>query len=319
MGRYIARRLLVAVPTLLALSFLIFALVSAAPGDPAEELARRLLGGGGQDPTPADIRAAQRELHLDKPFLTQYGVWVKGLVTGDVGISFSRKRPVMQIIGERVGGTLELASAAFVLIIVVSIPLGIIAALFHRRWPDQLLRVVALIGASMPSFFFAYLLIIWLVTHLRLLPVGGRGGFDTLIMPAIVLAVLPTAIVSRLLRSSLLEVLGEDFIRTARSKGVAGVALVVRHGLRNAAIPVVTYLGTLLGYLLEGVIITEFIFSWPGLGSLTFEAISQRDYPMIQAVVMLSGAVYVALNLLVDVSYALLDPRIRLESRLERV
>jgi peptide/nickel transport system permease protein len=319
MGRYIARRLLVAVPTLLALSFLIFSLVSAAPGDPAEELARRLLGGGGQDPSAADIRAAQRELHLDKPFFAQYGLWLKDMATGDGGLSFSKKRPVMQVIGERVGATVELAGAAFVLIVAVSIPLGILAALYHRRWPDQLLRVVALIGASMPSFFFAYLLIIYLVTHLKLLPVGGRGGFDTLIMPAIVLAVLPTAIVSRLLRSSLLEVLGEDFIRTARSKGVSGFGVVARHGLRNAAIPVVTYLGTLLGYLLEGVIITEFIFSWPGLGSLTFEAISQRDYPMIQAVVLLSGAVYIGLNLLVDVSYALLDPRIRLEGRLERV
>lgn len=317
MGRYIARRVVVAVPTLLALSFLIFALVSIAPGDPADELARRL--NGSQEPSPAQIEAARQELHLDRPFLVQYALWVKGLATGDLGLSFTSKRPVTDVIRDRVGGTLQLASAAFVLIIVVSVPLGIVAAVYHRRWPDQVLRVFALVGASMPSFFLSYLLIIYFVTRLKLLPVGGRGGFDHLIMPAIVLAMLPTAIVSRLLRSSLLEVFSEDYLRTARSKGVAGLGVVMRHALRNAAIPVVTYLGTFLGYLLEGVVITEFIFAWPGLGSLTFEAISQRDYPMIQATVLLAGAIYIGLNLLVDISYALLDPRIRLESKLERV
>ncbi len=317
MARYIARRLLVAVPTLLALSFLIFALVSAAPGDPADELARRL--NGSQEPSPEQIEAARQELNLDRPFLKQYVLWVKGLATGDLGLSFSKKRPVTEVVAERVGATVQLASAALVVILVASLPLGVVAALYHRRWPDQVLRVVALVGASMPSFFFAYLMIIYFVTRLKLLPVGGRGGFESMIMPAIVLAVLPTAIVSRLLRSSLLEVLGEDFIRTARSKGVAGAVVVVRHGLRNAAIPVVTYLGTLLGNLLEGVVITEFIFAWPGLGSLTFEAIAQRDYPMIQATVLLAGAVFIAINLIVDISYALLDPRIRLDSRLERV
>jgi peptide/nickel transport system permease protein len=317
MGRYVARRLVVAIPTLAALSFLIFSLVSAAPGDPAEELARRLAGS--QEPRPDEIVSARHELHLDRPFLTQYGLWVKGFFTADLGISFSTKRPVTEVIGERVGATAELASSAFVLIILLAVPLGTIAAVFHRRWPDQLLRIVALICASMPSFFFAYLLIIWLVTRAHLLPVGGRSGFKSIIMPALVLAVLPTAVVSRLLRSSLLEVFGEDYMRTARSKGMSGLRLVLGHALRNAAIPVVTYLGTVLGYLLEGVIIAEFIFSWPGLGSLMFEAISQRDYPMIQAMVMLSGAAYILINLLVDISYSALDPRVRLEGRVERV
>jgi peptide/nickel transport system permease protein len=317
-GRYVARRLLVAVPTLLVLSFLIFTLVSAAPGDPAQELADRLAGGGNQA-TPADVARARHELHLDRPFWVQYGTWLKGLVTGDLGLSFSKKRPVSQVVAERVRPTVEVASTALALILVLSIPLGIVAAVFHRRWPDQLLRVLALIGASMPSFFFAYLLIILFVTRLHLLPVAGRVGWKSLVMPAVVVAVVPTAVISRLLRSSLLEVLGEDYVRTARSKGAGRLGVIVRHTLRNAAIPVVTYLGTVLGYLLEGVIITEFIFAWPGLGSLTFEAISQRDYPVIQAVVMLSGAVYLAVNLAVDVSYALLDPRIRLEGSVERV
>jgi ABC-type dipeptide/oligopeptide/nickel transport system permease component len=317
MKRYIARRLLVALPTLLGLSFLIFALVSAAPGDPAEELARRLAGS--QEPTPAEIAGARHELHLDKPFLVQYVTWLRGLVTGDLGISFSRKLPVAGLVRDRVGSTVELASAALALIVVFSIPFGLVAAIYHRRWPDHLLRVFSLLGASMPGFFFAYLLIIWLVTHLHLLPVAGRHGLSSLVMPAIVVAVGPTAVISRLIRSSLLEVFGEDYMRTARSKGLREVTVIVRHGLRNAAIPVLTLMGGLIGALLEGVVITEFIFAWPGLGSLTFESISQRDYPMIQAVVMLAGTVYVLVNLLVDISYTIVDPRVRLEGTLERV
>ena len=316
MVRYAGRRLLVAVPTLFALSFLIFALVSAAPGDPAEELARRLAGS--EEPRPRDVEAARRELRLDRPFLTQYGLWLKGFATGDLGISFSKKRPVGQVISERVRATAELAFSALGAIVLVSVPLGTIAAFYHRRWPDQLLRVGALVCASMPTYFFAYLLIIQLVTEWRLLPVGGRRGWESVIMPAVVISVLPAAIVSRLLRSSLLEVFGEDYIRTARSKGMTEARLVVRHALRNGAIPVVTYLGTVLGYLLEGVIIAEFVFAWPGLGSLMFEAIAQRDYPMIQAMVLLAGAAYIFINLLVDMSYGALDPRVRLEGQLDR-
>ena len=317
MGRYVGRRLATAVPSLLVLSFLIFTLVSAAPGDPADELARRLAGG--VEPTAADVARARAELRLDRPFLVQYADWLKGFLTGDLGLSFSKKRPVTEVIGERLGATAQLATAGFVVIVLLAIPLGTIAAVFHRRWPDQLLRVVALICASMPSFFFAYLLILWLVTATRLLPVGGRSGFESLIMPSLVVAVLPAAIVSRLLRSSLLEVFGEDYMRTARSKGLSGLGIVTGHALRNAAVPIVTYLGTVLGHLLEGVIIAEFIFSWPGLGALMYEAISQRDYPMIQAMVMLAGAAYILINLVVDISYGTLDPRVRLEGRLEHV
>jgi len=316
MGRYIARRLLVAIPTLLALSFLIFALVSAAPGDPAEEGARRI---SGREPTDEEIARFRDELRLNEPFVVQYGSWLKGALTGDLGTSFSSRRPVAQIIAERIPPTLELAATAFTLIVVLSLPLGILAAVFYRRWPDHLLRLVALAFASIPPFFFAYLLIIWLASNLRLLPVAGRQGFDSLIMPSIVLAIGPMAVISRLLRSSLLEVFGEDYVRTARSKGAGGVAVMLRHSLRNAAVPVVTVLGVFVGRLLEGVVITEFIFAWPGLGQLTFEAVHQRDYPMIQAVVLLIGTMYVMVNLLVDVSYGLLDPRIRLEATPERV
>ncbi len=311
MARYFGRRLLVAVPTLLALSFLIFALVSSAPGDPSEELARRRT----QDPKPAEIAEAKAELHLDRPFLTQYGLWLKGALTGDLGPSFAKKRPVVDEIKDRFGATVELAFAALLLVVVMAVPLGVLGAMFHRHWVDQGLRVWALLSASIPGFFFGYLLIIELATRLKLLPVAGRQGLPSLIMPAIVVAALPTAVISRLLRASLLEVFSDDYVRTARSKGLNSFQIVARHGLRNAAIPVVTYLGTVFGGLLEGVVITEIVFAWPGVGRLTVEAISQRDYPMIQAVVLMAGTIYLVVNLAVDMLYGVLDPRIRLEGR----
>jgi peptide/nickel transport system permease protein len=316
-SRYVARRLLTAVPTLLALSFLIFTLVSVAPGDPAEELAIRR--SGSQAATPADIRAAQHELHLDRPFLAQYGLWLKGALSGDLGPSFSKKRPVADEIGDRFGATVELGFAALLLILVMAVPLGVLAAMLHQHWADGLLRLGALVGASVPSFFLAYLLIIQLAVRLRLLPVAGRQGVASLVMPAIVLAAIPTAVVSRLLRAALLEVFTEDYMRTARSKGLSSLQAALHHALRNAAIPVATYLGTALGNLLEGVVITEFVFAWPGIGQLTFEAISQRDYPMIQAVVLLIGTIYLSVNLVVDVAYRFLDPRVRVDVGLERV
>jgi peptide/nickel transport system permease protein len=309
-ARYLGRRLLVAVPTLLALSFLIFSLVSSAPGDPAEELARRRT----QDPSPAEIADAKHELHLDRPFITQYGLWLKGAVTGDLGPSFAKKRPVVDEIKDRMGATIELAVAALLLVVVMAVPFGVLAAMFHRHWVDQALRVWALIFASIPGFFFGYILIIELATELKLLPVAGRQGLSSLIMPAIVVTATPTAVISRLLRASLLEVFSDDYVRTARSKGLNSLQIVLRHGLRNAAIPVVTYLGTVFGGLLEGVVITEIVFAWPGIGRLTVEAISQRDYPMIQAVVLMAGTVYLLVNLGVDMLYGVLDPRIRLDN-----
>ena len=316
MARYLARRLLVAVPTLLALSFLIFLLVTNAPGDPAEEYARKR--SGSQEATAQDIRNAQKELGLDRPFFVQYGSWLKGLVTGDLGESFAKRRPVSEVLRERIGPTLELTAASALLILMVGIPLGVLAAMFHRHWTDQAFRVAALLAASIPGFFLAYMLIVQLATEMKLLPVAGRQGWDSLIMPAVVVAITPAAVISRLLRASLLEVFTEDYIRTARSKGLGSLQVVVRHGLRNASIPVVTYVGTVLGALLEGVVITEFIFAWPGLGLLTLEAISQRDYPLIQAAVLLAGAIYLVGNLLVDVLYGILDPRIRLDPAMAR-
>lgn len=317
MGRYIVRRLLTAVPTLLALSFLVFTLVSNAPGDPAEELARRLDARG--EVSREEIAVVRHQIGLDRPFFRQYVHWLGGAVHGDFGRSFLLQTSVRQEIGRRLPATAELALAGFAMIIVLSVPLAIAAAMLHRHWADHFLRLLSLIGASVPSFFLAYILIIVFATKLGLLPVAGRQGLNSVLMPALATAVLPTAVVARLLRSSLLEVFAEDYMRTARSKGLAALPVVLRHGLRNAAVPAVTYLGTVFGSLLEGVVITEVVFSWPGLGQLTVQSITQRDYPMIQGIVLFVGTVFVLTNLLVDLSYRVLDPRVRVEAAVELV
>ncbi|MFN2555324.1 MAG: nickel ABC transporter permease [Nitriliruptorales bacterium] len=311
MGRYVVRRLVAAVPTLLGLSLLIFILVTLAPGDPAEELARRRAPGG--EVTQEEIERTRHELGLDRPFVVQYGQWLKGALRGDLGESFSRQTPVWDEIRGRFGASTELALAALLMVVGVALPLGVVSAMLRHHWADHLSRFVALAGAAIPDFFLAYVLIAVFATRLSLFPVAGRRGMASLVLPAAAIAVAQAAIVARFLRSSLLEVLSEAYIRAARSKGLGNVRVVVRHGLRNAAIPVVTVLGPIIGAFLDGVIITEVIFAWPGIGRLTFEAIVQRDYPVIQGVVMFAGAIYITLNLLVDLSYSLLDPRVRLE------
>jgi ABC-type dipeptide/oligopeptide/nickel transport system permease component len=310
---YLFQRLLLIPPTLLGLSLLVFTLAILAPGDPAEEFARRTAPGG--EVTAEDIERARRELGLDRPYAVQYGSWLWGAARADLGRSFSRRTPVWDEMRGRLAATAELAGAALAITTLVACPLGLAAGALHRRTPDHLLRLVALVGASIPGFFLSYLLIALFATRLGWLPVAGREGVVSLVLPAIALAVGPTAIVSRLLRSSVLEVLTEDFIRTARAKGLSGAQVLGRHALRNAAIPVVTVLGNLLGHLLAGAIIIEFVFAWPGLGQLTVESVFQRDYPMIQAIVFFAGAVFLTINLVVDLSYALLDPRVRLAGR----
>ncbi|MDQ3432911.1 MAG: ABC transporter permease [Actinomycetota bacterium] len=308
MSAHLLRRVLLAVPTLLGLSLLVFTLVSMAPGDPAVEYARRTSIGG--EVTPVDVERARAQLGLDRPFAVQYGAWLTGAARGDLSESFARGTSVTAEIGQRLPATAELTAAAFLLTILTAVPLGIAAAVLHHRWPDNLLRVLALVGASIPGFFLAYVLIGVFATRLTLLPVAGQRGLSSLVLPAVALAVGPTALVSRLLRSSLLETFGQDYVRTAQSKGLGVLRIVVKHALRNGAIPVVTVLGGVLAGLLEGAVIIEVIFAWPGVGKLTYDAIVQRDYPLVQGLVLVAGAVYILLNLLVDASYALLDPRV---------
>lgn len=309
---YLVRRLLVIVPTLLVLAFAIMALASLAPGDPAEQFARLHSTTG--EVTPAEVRAARHELGLDRPFLSQYVSWVGSALHGDLGDSFTLEQPVSTEIAGHFGPTAELALVAMGLTVIVAIPLGIVAALFRNRWLDHGLRVSTLLAASIPGFFLAYLLIEVAATRLRLLPVAGESPLG-IVLPAVTLAAGGIATGSRLLRASLLEVMGEDYVRTARAKGLSMPATVVRHALPGAALPVITVFGTLLGYLLAGSVIVETIFAWPGLGQLFEQAVTQRDYPTIEGLVMTAGTAFLLLNLLVDLAYRSLDPRVRLAGR----
>ncbi len=312
MRRYVARRLLLAVPTLLGLVVLAFTLIVLTPGDPATELARRRAPSG--EATDVDIARARAELRLDRPYPEQLGEWVLHAARGDLGRSFSTNKPVAAELLERLPATAQLAGAALVLAVIFALPLGALAAVRARTLADQGVRVAALLLASIPGFFLAYILVVFFATTLHLLPVAGRASVASLILPAITLAAGPTALLSRLVRASLLEVLGEDFIRTARSHGLSETVVVFRHALPNALLSTVTVIGSLAGHLLAGAVIVETIFAWPGVGKLAVDAIAQRDYTMIQGIVLFVGAIFVVVNLLVDLSYGLIDPRIRIAS-----
>ncbi len=310
MQRYVARRVLLAFPTLLGLVVLAFTLITLTPGDPAVELARRRAPSG--ELTEEDIARARAELRLDRPYHIQLVEWAAAASRGDLGRSFSTGRPVVEELAARLPATGQLALGALVLTVVVALPLGAVAAVRRNSLVDQGLRMAALLGASLPGFFLAYLLIVLFATTLHLLPVAGRADLVSAVLPTLTLAAGPTAVLSRLVRASLLETLGEEFIRAARARGLAEPAVVIRHALPNSLMPVITVIGTLIGHLLAGAVIVETIFAWPGVGKLAVDAIFQRDYTMIQGVVVLVGTVFVAVNLVVDVSYAIIDPRVRL-------
>lgn len=310
MRAYALRRLLLMVPTLLLLALGTLTLASLAPGDPAEQYARLHSTTG--EVTAQDVENARQLLGLDKPFAVRYVDWVAGAVHGDLGQSFARQTTVTSEIGGRLGATAELALVAMLLTIAVSVPLGTLAAMFHGRMVDHGLRISSVVAASIPGFFLAYVLIEVFGTRLNLLPVAGREEADSVVLPALTLCAGGIATASRLLRASLLEVVGEDYIRTARSKGLSGLQVMVRHALPNAALPVITVFGTLLGYLLAGSVIAETIFAWPGLGQLLVESVAERDYPTIEGLVILAGTLFLLINLAVDLCYRALDPRVRL-------
>lgn len=312
MTGYVLRRALLLVPTLIGISLLAFALANLAPGDPAEEFLRRSLQ---RPPTPEEVSAEREELGLDRPLVLQYATWVGDAFRGDLGVSYSSRRPVTTELAHRIPFTLELAVPAALLALIVALPLGIVAAMHRNRFVDHVLRVAALVGASIPSFWLALILITVFAVELAVLPVAGRQGVDTMVLPVVTLAVVPTAVLARFTRSTMLETLGEEYIRVVLAKGVRARTMVWRHALRNSLVPVVTAFGTSVGHLVGGVVIVESIFLWPGVGRLTLDAIHERDYPLIQGVVVYSGAAFVLLNLVVDLSYALIDPRVRLGRR----
>jgi peptide/nickel transport system permease protein len=310
--RYIAWRLAYLVPVWLGISILAFVLSLLAPGDPV----RQVLQQGGIDaPSSEQIVALRRELGLDDPAPVRYARWLGGAVQGDFGRSYRTGEPVLSSLVDRFPRTAQLALVAIALGLFIAIPIGIVSAMFRNSLVDQVARLGALIGASVPSFWLAYLLIILFAVQLRILPVAGASEPRHIVLPALTLAIGAAASLTRLTRSAMLEELFQDYVRTARSKGLRERAVVVAHALRNALITIVTVTGIRLAALLGGAVIVETIFAWPGIGKYVVDSIFLRDYPTIQGFVLFTGTVVLLLNLAVDVSYVWLDPRVRLGAK----
>ena len=309
---YVLRRCLLVIPTLLGISFLAFAMANLAPGDPAVEFLRRI---SDRQPTPEEVRQVREELRLDRSIVEQYVAWVGRAAQGDLGISYSTRRPVTTELGHRIPFTLQLTVLAAGLALLIALPLGIVSALYRNRLVDQLARVTSLAGASMPSFWLGLSLIVLFAVRWSMVPVAGRGGLDSYVLPVVTLAVAPAAVLSRFTRSTMLEILDDDYMRTAHAKGLSAWRAVITHGLRNALVPLLTAFSISLGHLLSGAVIVETIFVWPGVGKLGLDAIQQRDYPMLQGFVLYAGAAFAAINLLVDLAYGAIDPRIAAAGR----
>jgi len=300
----IARRILIVLPVLWAVVTLVFLLIHIVPGDPA----RNLLG---ENATEQQVEAVRSELGLDKPLLTQYTDYWKGLLRGDWGVNPVTRESVLNRIASRYPSTVKLAITAMLFAIVVSIPLGVTAATHKGSAVDSLSTLRPLLGVSLPSFALGPLLVLIFSVQLGITPVSGAGGLANLILPAITLGAGLSAILTRIVRSSVLEELGEDYVRTARAKGLPEHQVIYKHVLKNGLIPVVTVLGLQFGVLLAGAIITERVFAWPGIGSLLVDSISERDYKLTQGCILMIAVTYVLVNTLTDTVYRFLDPRIR--------
>lgn len=303
LARAVLERLVQGVAVLFGVSVFSFLLVHLA-GDPAVAVAQ-------PDWTQAQVEALRVELGLDRPLCVQYGDFVRSALQGDLGTSYRQRRPVADLLFERLPATLELAGAAFLLSVLIGLPLGILSAVYRDRWPDQLTSVLALAAQAVPTFWLGIVLIAVFAVDLRWFPVSGRGTWAHLVLPAVALATYSIARNTRLLRSSLLDVIDQDYVRTARAKGLAARTVVLKHALRNALLPVLTVLGLDLGALLSGAVITEMVFAWPGVGRLIVNAVGNRDLPLVQGAVLLVGCVFVVVNLLVDLAYVLVNPRLR--------
>lgn len=304
MMRLALRRLALTVPTMLAAATLVFALLHAVPGDPVDVML-------GENAAPADRETLRSALGLDRPIAAQYAAFLGGLVTGDLGRSLVHGTPVARLLADRLPATAELTFAALAVAVGLALPLGLVAAARPGTWVDRGSVALALLGVSVPSFWLGPMLIIVFAVDLGWLPVSGRGTWAHLVLPACTLGFGMAAILTRMTRASVLECLAEDYVRTARAKGVGRAGILARHALRNALAPVVTILGLQFGALLAGTVITETIFAWPGLGRLLVDAINQRDYPVVQGCILAIAAGFVVANALADVVNGWLDPRIR--------
>ena len=303
---YVGRRILAVVPVLFGVTLAVFSMLFLVPGDPVKIMLAEFVT------TPDQIAQMRAQLHLDEPVLKQYGRFVTNALRGDLGVSIRSRRPVATEITENIGSTGQLALASMLVAIGLGVPLGLLAALGRNSWLDVAAMVVALLGVAMPSFWLGFLLIFVFSLHLGWLPATGGGDLLHLVMPAVALGMIAAAIIARLTRSSMLEVLGQDYVRTARAKGLGGWSVIVRHALRNALIPVVTVFGLQFGNLLAGAVIVETVFSRPGLGRLIVGGILAKDFPLVQGTVLFVAAAYVLINVVVDVAYAYVDPRIRI-------
>ncbi|HEX8151770.1 MAG TPA: nickel ABC transporter permease [Thermoanaerobaculia bacterium] len=306
MTQYIIRRLLQMIPITLGILTLIFSLIHLIPGDPAVQIA-------GEGARPEDIQNVRKALGLDKPLWEQYVSYLGGLARGDLGKSFRTGESVAKEIGARYPATMQLAFGAMLVALLVAFPLGIISAIYRNSWIDNVARFFALVGVSMPSFWFGPLLIIFFAINHTWFPVSGREeGLKSLVLPSVTMGLALSAILTRMIRVSLAEELSQLYVTTAVAKGVTRAKAIFRHALKNAMIPVITVLALQFGSLLTGAIITEQIFSWPGLGRLLIQSISSRDYPQVQASILVIALTYILVNFLSDLLYGVVDPRIKL-------
>lgn len=306
----LGRRLLQIVIVLFGISFFTFGLTYLSPGDPAEIMLTEC----GNIPTPELLEQTRAELGLDKPFLVQYGNWLKGVLTGDMGKSYSMKVPVVEKLVSCFFPTLKLALASLLIMILFSISLGILSAVYHNRWPDYLVRGLTFFGVSVPNFWIGLILLSIFGVQLRWVTVsGGSTDFKSLVLPAVTLAIAMSAKYTRQVRIAVLEELQQDYVTGAHMRGLSEKKILWKHVLPNATLPLVTLLGLSLGSLLGGTAVVEIIYNWPGLGSMAVKAISCRDYPLVQGYVLWIALLYMGINLLVDLSYERLDPRLKEE------
>ena len=306
MTRYISLRLVYSLPALWLIVTMVFLLAHIVPGDPVQQML-------GEGATASDLIQLRHALGLDQTIPVQYGRYLGGVVRGNLGESFRFQQPVLHVVIEHYPATLELAFAALLVCCAIGIPAGLLAAQRRGRPTDHAVGFFTLLGLSIPNFALGPLLILILSVLIGWLPVSGRGGISHLILPAITLGAALAAILTRMVRTSVLEQLGSDYVRTARAKGLTERAVLLRHAFRNALIPILTILGLQFGTLLAGTIVTETIFSWPGIGRLAVQAIEARDYPLLQGCILVIAVSYVLVNLLTDLVYAFADPRVRLQ------
>lgn len=304
MIRYIVKRVLQMIPVILITSLLIYWAMSLTGGDPARTLA-------GEQATEEQVEQLREEMGLNDPFLVRYINYVKGMVTGDLGKSYVTKKDVFKTFMERLPNTLMLGGAAVLIAVIVSIPLGIYTAVHQNTWKDTAGMIFALFGVSMPNFWLGLMLIILFSLKLGLFPSGGKSGLDSLVLPAVTVGFGLAALITRTTRSSMLDVIRQDYMTTARAKGVPEKQVIRKHGLKNALIPIITAIGLQMSLVLTGSVLAETVFSWPGIGRLVYDSISKRDIPMVTGSIIMCSILMCLVNLIVDLVYAFFDPRIK--------